>query len=91
MQDGRNMAAILKNLKIALTSLILVRFTPFFHQNAQKLKMKNVGPQICEISRDLAKIQDRDRRAICIPSECNFPLFLRFLTKSFNTVENDKN
>ena len=40
IQDGRNMDAILKNLKIALSSLILVRFASFFRQNAQNVKGK---------------------------------------------------
>ena len=37
IKEGRNMAAILKNLKIALSSLILIRFTPFFPQNARNV------------------------------------------------------
>ena len=49
-----------KNLQIPLSSLILVRFAPFFRQNAQNWREINLEPQICEISRDLAKKRDRD-------------------------------
>ena len=51
----------IRDRHIALSSLILVRFPPFFHQNAQNLKGKNVGPQIYEMSRELARIQDHNR------------------------------
>ena len=38
IQDGCTMAAILKYLKIALTSLIVVRFSPFFFEVIQNFE-----------------------------------------------------
>ena len=42
IQDGRTMAAILKNTKTAVTSLIMLRFSPFFFDNIQNFKGYNI-------------------------------------------------
>ena len=69
MQDGRNMAAILKYLKIARSSLILVRFAPFFRQNFQNLK-RNKGRNSDLRNLVSSRNRKRDHMAIRIISHC---------------------
>ena len=79
------MAAILKKLKIALSSLILVRFTPFFRQNARNL-IGNIcrTSEICEISRENENTRDcdsviaGDQHSIRLPLAIVFQHAVRF-------------